>query len=255
MLGRFYLTSLISIWSWAIFICLMLAGATLSGQTKRDEDLGVRFTNVAQQVGLNVSMTYGDEHRNRYLLETTGSGAAFIDYDNDGWLDVFLVNGTRLDGLPPNLNSTNRLFRNTGNGRFTDVTEKAGLIRTGWGQSVCAGDYDNDGYIDLFISSYGKNALYHNNRHGTFTELACLVTSLCEARTRLDGAESTAIDRPRSRNQDTDRKPSITLVRTSALAGVSRSGAVVCSRNLKLLNPELEFMGEAKPKAMIHQFV
>ncbi|HEX6649931.1 MAG TPA: CRTAC1 family protein [Pyrinomonadaceae bacterium] len=143
----------------------------MSGQ-RIDEGLGVRFTNVAQQAGLNVSMIYGDEHRNRYLLETTGSGAAFIDYDNDGWLDIFLVNGTRLNGVPRNLNSTNRLFRNNGNGTFTDVTEKAGLVRAGWGQSVCGGDYDNDGYVDLFVSSYGKNALFHNNRNGTFTELA-----------------------------------------------------------------------------------
>ena len=142
------------------------------GQTRTDEGVGVRFTNVAQQAGLNISTIYGDERRNRYLLETTGSGAAFIDYDNDGWQDVFLVNGTRLDGLAPNLNSTNRLYHNTGNGKFTDVTEKAGLVRTGWGQSVCSGDYDNDGYTDLFVSSYGKNALYRNNRNSTFTELA-----------------------------------------------------------------------------------
>ena len=163
-------------WIWPLVTCLLVAGSTISGQfgavTEKDEGLAVRFTNVAQQAGLNVRMIYGDEHRNRYLLETTGSGAAFIDYDNDGWQDIFLVNGTRLDGLPPNLNSTNRLFRNSSNGKFTDVTEKAGFVRTGWGQSVCSGDYDNDGYIDLFVSSYGKNALYHNNRNGTFTELA-----------------------------------------------------------------------------------
>src|SRR5215467_14552404 len=164
-----------SIWIWPIIVCLLVAGSTISRQvgavTGRDEGVGVSFTNVAQQAGLNINMIYGDEHRNRYLLETTGGGAAFIDYDNDGWQDVFLVNGTRLDGLSPNLNSTNRLFRNTGNGKFIDVTEKAGLVRSGWGQSVCSGDYDNDGYIDLFVSSYGKNALYHNNRNSTFTEL------------------------------------------------------------------------------------
>jgi enediyne biosynthesis protein E4 len=155
-----------------VLVCLLVASSTISGQTRTDEGVGVQFTNVAQQAGLNIRMIYGDEHRNRYLLETTGSGAAFIDYDNDGWQDIFLVNGTRLDGLPPNLNSTNRLFHNTGNGKFTDVTEKAGLVRTGWGQSVCSGDFDNDGYVDLFVSSYGKNALYRNNRNSTFTELA-----------------------------------------------------------------------------------
>src|SRR5215510_1507761 len=165
-----------SIWIWPIIVCLLVAGSTISRQvgavTGRNEGVGVRFTNVAQQSGLNISMIYGDEHRNRYLLETTGSGAAFLDYDNDGWEDIFLVNGTRLEGLSPNLNSTNRLFHNTGNGKFTDVTEKAGLVRTGWGQSVCSGDYDNDGYIDLFVSSYGKNTLYHNNGNGTFSDVS-----------------------------------------------------------------------------------
>lgn len=156
-------------WIWSIVVCLAV---TSYGQSKKDEGVGVRFTDVAQQAGLNISTIYGDERKNRYLLETTGSGAAFIDYDNDGWQDIFLVNGTRLDGLPPNLNSTNRLYHNTGNGKFNDVTEKAGLIRTGWGQSVCSGDFDNDGYTDLFVSSYGKNALYRNNRNSTFTELA-----------------------------------------------------------------------------------
>lgn len=165
------MVDLTAAWIWSLVICFLVGGSTVSGQ-RIDEGLGVRFTNVAQQAGLNVRMIYGDEHRNRYLLETTGSGAAFIDYDNDGWQDIFLVNGTRLDGLPPNVNSTNRLFHNTGDGKFTDVTEKAGFARTGWGQSVCSGDYDNDGYVDLFVSSYGKNALYHNNRNGTFTELA-----------------------------------------------------------------------------------
>jgi hypothetical protein len=137
-----------------------------------NEPLGVKFAEVAQQAGLTATTIYGDQHKNRYLLETTGSGAAFIDYDNDGWLDIFLVNGTRLDGLSPSLNATNRLYRNNGNGTFTDVTEKAGLVRTGWGQSVCVGDYDNNGYDDLFISSFGKNALYRNNGKGTFTDVA-----------------------------------------------------------------------------------
>jgi hypothetical protein len=163
--------NILLIWIWTIVICLLVAGP-MFGQTRTDGGVGVRFTNVAQQAGLNISTIYGDERRNRYLLETTGSGAAFIDYDNDGWQDIFLVNGTRLDGLSPNLNSTNRLYHNTGNGKFTDVTEKAGLVRTGWGQSVCSGDFDNDGYTDLFVSSYGKNALYRNNRNSTFTELA-----------------------------------------------------------------------------------
>jgi hypothetical protein len=132
----------------------------------------VIYTNVASEVGLTAKTIYGDEHRNRYLLETTGSGAAFFDFDNDGWLDIFLVSGTRLNGLPPSISSTNRLYHNDGAGKFIEVTEKAGLKYTGWGQSVCSGDYDNDGYVDLFVSAFGNNLLYHNNGSGTFTEMA-----------------------------------------------------------------------------------
>lgn len=161
---------------WLVLACLMLCSADVTGQSltpsRTNDPLGVKFTNVAPQAGLIATTIYGDEHKNRYLLETTGSGAAFIDYDNDGWQDIFLVNGTRLDGLPANLKATNRLYRNNRDGTFTDVTEKGGLVRTGWGQSVCVGDYDNDGFDDLFVSSFGKNALYHNSGNGTFTELA-----------------------------------------------------------------------------------
>ena len=161
---------------WLVLACLLLCSAKANGRgltlARTNDPLGVKFTNAAPKAGLIASTIYGDEHKNRYLLETTGAGAAFIDYDNDGWQDIFLVNGTRLDGLSPSLNATNRLYRNNGNGTFTDVTEKADLVRTGWGQSVCVGDYDNNGYDDFFISSYGKNALYRNNGKGTFTELA-----------------------------------------------------------------------------------
>ena len=139
-----------------LLCCLVFCNAEIFGQrliqNRTNAPLGMSFVNVAPQAGLTAPTIYGDEHRNRYLLETTGTGAAFIDYDNDGWLDIFLVNGTRLDGLPPNLKATNRLYRNGGDGRFIDVTEKAGLARTGWGQSVCIGDYDNNGYDDIFVS-------------------------------------------------------------------------------------------------------
>jgi hypothetical protein len=150
---------------------VLTAAQTAAPGSARDS-LGVTFVNVAGKAGITTKTVYGDEHKNRYLLETTGSGAAFIDYDNDGWEDIFLVNGTRLDGFKDARPPTNRLYHNNGDSTFTDVTAKAGLVRSGWGQSVCVGDYDNDGFDDLFISGYGKNALYHNKGNGTFTEVA-----------------------------------------------------------------------------------
>ena len=134
-------------------------------------DLGVTFVNVGRESGLNAKTLYGSEHRNKYLLETTGCGVAFYDYDNDGWLDIFLVNGTRLEGFPAGGEPTNHLFKNNRDGTFTDVTEKAGLVHSGWGQGVCIGDYDNDGFDDLFVTYFGKNVLYHNNGNGTFTDV------------------------------------------------------------------------------------
>jgi hypothetical protein len=133
--------------------------------------LGVNFLDVAKQAGLNAKTIYGGEHKNKYLLETTGCGAAFYDYDNDGWLDIFLVNGWRLEGFPAGQEPTSHLFKNNRDGTFTDVTSKAGLIHHGWGQGVCIGDYDNDGFDDLFVSYFGKNVLYHNNGDGTFTDV------------------------------------------------------------------------------------
>ena len=140
-------------------------------QAKEREELGVTFVNVAREAGLNVETIFGGVRRNMYLLETTGCGVAFYDYDNDGWLDIFLVNGWRLAGFPPDQEPTCHLFKNNRDGTFTDVTERAGLHASGWGQGVCIGDYDNDGFDDLFISFYGKNVLYHNNGNGTFTDV------------------------------------------------------------------------------------
>ena len=135
-------------------------------------DLGVSFLNVARESGLNAKTIFGGEHKNKYLLETTGCGIAFYDYDNDGWLDIFLVNGWRLEGFPAGAEPTSHLFRNNRDGTFTDVTAKAGVGHSGWGQGVCVGDYDNDGWDDLFVTYYGKNVLYHNNGDGTFTDVS-----------------------------------------------------------------------------------
>jgi len=140
-------------------------------QSAERAPFGVNFVNVAKESGLKAVTIFGGVHKNRYLLETTGCGVAFYDYDNDGWLDIFLVNGTRLEGFPPGQAPTNRLFKNNRDGTFTDVTAKAGLAHSGWGQGVCIGDYDNDGYEDLFVAYFGKNVLYHNNGDGTFTDV------------------------------------------------------------------------------------
>jgi len=134
--------------------------------------VGVNFINTAKTSGLNAKTIFGGEHKNKYLLETTGCGVAFYDYDNDGWLDIFLVNGTRLEGFPAGQEPSNHLFKNNRDGTFTDVTLKAGLAHSGWGQGVCIGDYDNDGCEDLFITYFGKNVLYHNNGDGTFTDVS-----------------------------------------------------------------------------------
>ncbi len=133
--------------------------------------LGYSFVDVARESGLNVKTIYGGEHKNRFLLETTGCGVAFFDYDHDDWLDIFLVNGSRLEGFPKGEAPISRLFKNNRDGTFTDVTLKSGLGRSGWGQGCCVGDYNNDGWNDLFVSYYGQNALYRNNGDGTFTDV------------------------------------------------------------------------------------
>jgi hypothetical protein len=135
-------------------------------------DLGISFFNVGKEAGLNAKTIFGGEHKNKYLLETTGCGVAFYDYDNDGWLDIFLVNGWRLEGFPKGSEPTSHLFRNNRDGTFTDVTLKAGVAHSGWGQACCVGDYDNDGWDDLFVTYFGKNVLYHNNGDGTFTDVS-----------------------------------------------------------------------------------
>jgi hypothetical protein len=128
-----------------------------------------RFTDVAKQAGLIQPVIYGGIESKSYIIEVVGCGVAFIDYDNDGWMDLFVLSGTRLEGGPSG--TTNRLYKNNRNGTFTDVTGKAGLTRAGWASAVTVGDYDNDGFDDLFITYYGQNALYHNNGDGTFSDV------------------------------------------------------------------------------------
>lgn len=132
-----------------------------------------RFVNIAREAGLRSKTIFGPEGHNRFLLETTGCGVAFYDYDHDGWLDIFLVNGTRFDAKWTKADApVSRLYKNNRDGTFTDVTLKAGLARTGWGQGCCVGDYNNDGLDDLLVTYWGDCALYRNNGDGTFTDVS-----------------------------------------------------------------------------------
>ena len=130
----------------------------------------VNFVDVAEKAGLTAQNVYGGVDSKKYIIETTGSGIAVIDYDNDGWPDLYFVNGTTLDGKSSD--ASNRLYHNNHDGTFTDVTKKANLWHAGWGQGACVGDYDNDGHDDLFVTYYGHNILYHNNGDGTFTDVS-----------------------------------------------------------------------------------
>ncbi|HXY04754.1 MAG TPA: CRTAC1 family protein [Terriglobales bacterium] len=127
------------------------------------------FVDVAQAAGLREPVIYGGVDSKKYILEATGCGCAFIDYDNDGWMDIFLLSGTQLTGDPPA--ATNRLYKNNRDGTFTDVTEKTGLKAVGWASGVCVGDYNNDGFEDIFCTYFGQNRLYRNNGDGTFTDV------------------------------------------------------------------------------------
>jgi enediyne biosynthesis protein E4 len=131
------------------------------------------FTDITAAAGLlharNVSGSPDDK---QFLLEEMGCGAAFFDYDHDGWVDIFLVNGSSLDPKMRDSRPASYLFHNNRDGTFTDVTAKAGLSHSGWGQGCCVGDYDNDGFDDLFVTYWGHNVLYHNNGNGTFTDVS-----------------------------------------------------------------------------------
>ncbi len=129
-----------------------------------------RFVDIAAQAGLTQPVVYGGLEKKDYIIETVGCGCAFIDYDNDGWLDIFVLSGTRLADPPPG--ATNRLYKNNRDGTFTDVTEKAGLRHTSWASAVCVGDYNNDGFEDMVVTSWGGLSLYRNNGDGTFTDVS-----------------------------------------------------------------------------------
>ncbi|HEY2860501.1 MAG TPA: CRTAC1 family protein [Terracidiphilus sp.] len=145
------------------------ASTTADAATKPPQKPFSTFTDVAKQAGLTATMVYGVPDAVTYIVEEMGGGCAFFDYDNDGWMDIFIVGGRTLEGIPEG--ASNRLYKNNRNGTFKDVTKEAGLWDAGWGVGVCVGDYNNDGYEDIFVTYYGQNKLYRNNGNGTFTDV------------------------------------------------------------------------------------
>jgi hypothetical protein len=165
------------------FVCGCLLAVTLfhslfaQGQSQpypanADRPSPAWFVDVAAKAGVLVRNVNGSAEAKRYILEATGSGVAILDYDRDGWQDIFLVNGTTFDSATSKGSPTSHLFHNNRNGTFTDVTARAGIAFSGWGQGACVGDYDNDGYDDLYITAYGKNHLFHNQGNGTFKDVS-----------------------------------------------------------------------------------
>jgi hypothetical protein len=155
----------------AIALAAVALGGLAPSTQPAGAGLGFSFSNVAQRAGLSAGTVYGGQDANTYLIETTGTGVAALDYDGDGWLDIFLVNGTTLDGFPEGQQPTNHLYRNRRDGTFEDVTVRAGVAASGWGQGACVGDYDNDGHVDLSVTYWGQNLLYRNRGDGTFDDV------------------------------------------------------------------------------------
>jgi enediyne biosynthesis protein E4 len=168
LIGEKLLDALVTpIWSWK---SQALLAATPVEESETNSP--VTYVDIAKEAGLNVTNVWGGVEHKKYIVEAKGSGLAFFDYDHDGWLDIYLTNGDRLDTKwPEGKAPTSHLFKNNRNGTFTDVTEGSGLGVTGWQTGVCVGDYDNDGWDDLYCCFWGHNILFHNNGDGTFTDV------------------------------------------------------------------------------------
>jgi enediyne biosynthesis protein E4 len=182
------------LWSWRRSLVVEAAGSS-------NPSSPVQFVDVAHEAGLDVPNVWGGADHKSYIIEAKGSGIAFFDYDNDGWLDIYLTNGTRLGAKwPAGKEPTSQLFKNNRDGTFRNVTEDSGLARTGWQTGVCVGDYDNDGWDDLFCCFWGHNVLFHNNGNGTFTDVT-RKTGVYDERIRW-GAGCTFLDYDRDGNLD-----------------------------------------------------
>jgi len=144
-------------------------GAALPRGKRSGLPYDAHFVEVARKAGIDHPVLYGSQNPKDYILESIGCGCAFLDYDNDGWVDILVLGGNRF--VDPEPGVTNRLYHNNRDGTFRDVTIEAGLTKTGWASGVCVGDYNNDGFDDIFLTYCGQNVLYRNNGNGTFTDV------------------------------------------------------------------------------------
>ncbi|HUK24616.1 MAG TPA: CRTAC1 family protein [Terriglobales bacterium] len=165
-------------WFFPLFAAVLALGARVGSQTnppvEKPEKLApgeVHFEEIARQAGLTAMNVYGGDTHKEFIIETTGNGAIIFDYDNDGWPDIFLPNGSTVEGFSKDRAPTGHLYHNNRDGTFSDVTARSGLAEPGWGQGGCVGDFDNDGFLDLFVTYWGQSILYRNNGDGTFTDV------------------------------------------------------------------------------------
>src|SRR5205814_5889898 len=155
----------------SLMLTLGLAPNSGARQASAPVKSPVTFEEVSPKAS-GIAWVHNNAHsQERYLPETVGAGCAFLDYDNDGWMDIYLVNSGPSDFFKPTTPLKNALYRNNHDGTFTDVTEKAGVAGGTFGMGAAAADFDGDGWVDLFVTAYGRNVLYHNNGNGTFTDV------------------------------------------------------------------------------------
>lgn len=147
-----------------------LISVLLAGSPEAAKSIPVRLVDVAAQAGVTLMNITGEKTKD-YIVEVNGNGAAFLDYNNDGLQDLLIVNGSTLEHIKHGGDQMLALYRNNGDGTFTDVTTKAGLLKKGWGMGVCVADYDNDGFEDFYITGFGSSVLFHNNGDGTFADV------------------------------------------------------------------------------------
>ncbi len=157
---------------WYVLALMFFLGALRLASKERSviAPMAVRLVDVAKEAGVSLLNICGGQSKD-YIVEVNGNGAAFFDYNNDGYMDILIVNGSTLENMKHGGDQMLCLYRNNGEGTFTDVTAQSGLTKKGWGMGVCVADYDNDGYDDVYITDYGPNVLFHNNGNGTFSDV------------------------------------------------------------------------------------